>query len=189
MKTISTGSWGYTDNLVIKPAKDLLHVLIDIVSKNGVLLLNISPKSDGIIPENQQAALLKIGEWLGKYGEAIYDTRPWYTFGEGPTQQPEGDFKNHSDFKKVKYSEKDIRYTTQGKTIYAITLGIPEANQEIHLESFTSGKISGKLVIKSISVLGSEQPIQFQLKDDGLWFKTPEKIDDDMALVFKIETE
>lgn len=188
-ETISTGSWGYTDNLVIKPAKDLLHVLIDIVSKNGVLLLNISPKSDGTIPENQQEVLLKIGDWLGNYGEAIYGTRPWYTYGEGPTQQPEGDFKNHSDFKKVKYSEKDIRYTTNGKTIYAIALGIPEENQEIHLESFATGKISGNPGIKSISVLGSEQSIQFQLKDDGLWFKTPEKIDDTMAMVFKIEIE
>lgn len=188
-ETISTGSWGYTENLVIKPAKDLLHVLIDIVSKNGVLLLNISPKSDGKIPENQQEVLLKIGDWLGKYGEAIYNTHPWYTFGEGPTQQPEGDFKNHSDFKKVKYSEKDIRYTTHGNTIYAIMLGNPGANREILFESFASKNVPNNIRIKEVSLLGSEEKIKYELEDGGLLIKTPNNLVDDMAFVFKIETK
>ena len=188
-ETISTGSWCYTEDLVIKPAKDLLHVLIDIVSKNGTLLLNISPKSDGTIPENQKDVLLKIGDWLGKYGEAIYDTRPWYTYGEGPTQQPEGDFKNHSDFKKIKYNEKDIRYTTKGEIVYAITLGNPGTNQEILFESFATKNVPAKINIKNVSLLGSEEKIVYEMKDGGLWIKTPNKMADDMAFVFKIETK
>lgn len=122
-ETVSTGSWCYTEDLEIKPVADVLHVLIDIVSKNGVLLLNISPMANGTIPEDQQNLLLKMGEWLGKYGESVYGTRPWYTYGEGPTKEPEGNFKNHQEFLKIKYSAKDIRFTTKGKTIYAATLG------------------------------------------------------------------
>ena len=185
-ETISTGSWGYTDDLVIKPAKDILHVLIDIVSKNGVLLLNISPKSDGTIPQNQQDVLLKMGDWLGKYGDAIYGTRPWYTYGEGPTQQPKGDFKNHSDFKKVKYSAADIRYTTKGDTIYAITLGTPDAGKDILLKAFASSVLPEPMQVKKVSLLGGSDPVEYELKEDGLLIKAPENIDG-IAVVFKIE--
>jgi alpha-L-fucosidase len=136
-ETISKGSWCYTDNLQIKPAVDVLHVLIDIVSKNGVLLLNISPKADGTIPENQKNVLLTMGEWLDKYSESVYETPPWYTYGEGPTKEPEGHFRNREEFLKIKYSSKDIRYTTKGDVVYATFLGWPGANTEILLKSFS----------------------------------------------------
>ena len=87
----------------IKSARDHLHVLIDIVSKNGILLLNISPMADGTIPGDQQQVLLEMGTWLELYGEAIYKTRPWDTFGEGPTQEPEGSHPG-SAFNEIKYS-------------------------------------------------------------------------------------
>lgn len=185
-ETISTGSWGFTNDLVIKPAKDLIHVLVDIVSKNGVLLLNISPRSDGIIPDNQKDVLLKMGDWLSKYGEAIYDTRPWYTFGEGPTQQPEGDFENHSEFKNVKYGSADIRYTTKGEVVYAITLGQPEKNQEMLFKAFAPTNVPEPVKIKNVMMLGSDQPVEFEMKENGLFVKTPENRDE-ISVVFKIE--
>ena len=135
-ETVSTGSWCYTEDLKIKPAADVLHVLIDIVSKNGVLLLNISPKADGTIPDDQRGVLLAMGEWLEKYGEAIYASRPWYTFGEGPTKEPEGHFSNHKAFLKVKYSEKDVRYTTNYGNVYATILGWPGENKEVLFKAF-----------------------------------------------------
>ncbi|WP_159520268.1 alpha-L-fucosidase [Sunxiuqinia indica] len=187
-ETISTGSWGYTNDLVIKPAEDILHVLIDIVSKNGVLLLNISPKSDGVIPDNQKDVLLKMGDWLGKYGEAIYNTRPWYIFGEGPTLQPEGNFENHSDFKKVKYSAEDVRYTTTKNVIYAVTLGSPEPNKKIVFKAFSPSEVTRELKIKNIAIPGSSQIIEYEMKEDGLWVKTPDVMNE-MAVVFKIEIE
>ncbi len=188
-ETISTGSWCYTQNLEIKPAKDLIHVLIDIVSKNGVLLLNISPKSDGTIPENQKSVLLEMGDWLSSNGEAIYNTRPWFTFGEGPTQQPEGDFKNHSDFKHIKYSEKDIRYTCNGNSIYAITLGNPSALKKINLKAFAEANFDHKIAVKSVHLLGCDKTIDFELRGNGLWIILPETFDQDIAAVFKIVME
>jgi alpha-L-fucosidase len=186
-ETVSTGSWCYTENLQIKPAADMVHVLIDIVSKNGVLLLNISPKADGTIPQDQQDVLLKMGGWLGKYGEAIYETRPWYTFGEGPTIEPEGDFKNHREFLKVKYSADDLRYTTKGNTVYAMILGVPDQTKPLLMKAFSPSESGKELQIRNVSVLGSGQAVKWQLKDDGLHIEPGYPVLDEMAQVFKIE--
>ncbi len=189
-ETVSTGSWCYTQDLKIKPARDVLHVLIDIVSKNGVLLLNISPKADGSIPEDQKGVLTDIGAWLEKYGESIYETRPWYTYGEGPTKEPEGHFKNHSEFLKIKYSAADVRYTASrdGKTIYAAVLGIPANNALITLKSFAKGEMGKQPGIKSVSMLGVPESLQWEISDQGLNITTPASTpDESMAVVFKID--
>jgi len=186
-ETVSTGSWCFTDNLQIKPAADVLHVLIDIVSKNGVLLLNISPKADGTIPEDQQNVLLTMGEWLSKYGEAIYGTRPWYTFGEGPTKEPEGHFSNHREFLKVKYSAKDVRYSTKKNTVYATILGWPGNNTEFLFESFSKENWKNSKGVNNVLLLGCEKDIEYELTEKGLKVTTPEKAVDEMAIVFKIE--
>jgi len=122
--TISRGSWCYTRGLKIKSTEEVLHSLIDIVSKNGVLLLNISPKADGTIPENQRKVLLEIGAWLRTCGEAIYGTCPWKVFGEGPTRLERGGAFIRW---RGRYKPEDIRYTQtkDGKVLYAISLGWP----------------------------------------------------------------
>ncbi len=187
-ETVSTGSWCYTENLTIKPAADVLHVLIDIASKNGVLLLNISPKADGTITDGQKDVLLKLGEWLGKYGEAIYETRPWYTFGEGPTKEPEGHFRNHNEFLKIKYSNADVRYTTKGKDIYATVLGSPTPNKEVLFKAFAENSLPNPITINDVSVLGCSEKIKWDLCPGGLKVKVPSEEVDQMAVVFKIET-
>jgi alpha-L-fucosidase len=184
--TISDGSWCYTDNLGVKSSTDVLHMLIDIVSKNGVLLLNISPKADGTIPENQQTGLLEMGSWLEKYGEAIYDTEAWYTFGEGPTKEPKGHFSNNKAFHKLKYSSKDIRYTTKDYNIYAIVMGATLPNQEILLTSFSKKNIHDKVTIEEISILGSDENIEWSMNKKGLKVKAPSKVIDRMATVIKV---
>ena len=186
-ETVSTGSWCYTKDLKIKPSKDVLHVLIDIVSKNGVLLLNISPKADGTILEDQKQVLLDMGNWLGKYGESIYGTRPWYTFGEGPTKEPDGHFKNAKKFLKIKYSNKDIRYTTKGKNIYAIVLGTPEVDKVIRLNAFNKNQFSQE--IEKITLLDSDEAIEWTLTDEELQISVSKKVNDSMANVFKITTK
>jgi len=186
-ETVSTGSWCYTKDLKIKPAEDVLHVLIDIVSKNGVLLLNISPKADGTILEDQKNVLLDMGTWLNKYGESIYATRPWYTFGEGPTKEPNGHFKNAKKFLKIKYSNKDIRYTTKGNIIYAIVLGIPEVGKTMFLNAFHKKEFSKE--IEKVELLDTQEKIEWILNEDGLQITAPNKVIDTMATVYKISTK
>jgi len=187
-ETISKGSWCYTENLEIKGSADVLHVLIDIVSKNGILLLNVSPMSDGTIPENQKQVLVDLGAWLDAYGESIYDTRPWYTFGEGPTKEPEGHFDNHQEFLKIKYSWKDIRYTTKGDVIFATLLGWPGAGEVLVLNAFAEDNLSGSLEIASVSLMGCSDQIEWEVTQNGLSVLTPKEAPDEMAIVFKIET-
>jgi alpha-L-fucosidase len=186
-ETVSTGSWCYTENLQIKPAADVLHVLIDIVSKNGVLLLNISPMADGTIPEDQKNVLLTMGAWLDKYGESVYETRPWYTYGEGPTKEPEGHFSNHEEFLKIKYSASDVRYTTKENVIYATFLGKPANNQEVLLKSFSHGEWVNAREIKKVSLLGSDEEVEYEVLNEGLKVIVPDEPADDMAVVLKIE--
>jgi alpha-L-fucosidase len=122
--TISTGSWCYTTDLKIKPASQVLHDFIDAVSKNGHLLLNVSPKADGTIPQDQRDCLKAIGAWLRTNGEAIYGTRPWLEYGEGPNVlKKSGSFAGSVD-----YTARDVRYTQSrdGQTLYVITLGWPQ---------------------------------------------------------------
>ena len=105
-------TWSYTSNEKLKTSEQLVHTLIDIVSKNGSLLLNVSPRADGSISSGLQERLREIGAWLRVNGEAIYGTRPFKNFGEGPSKS--------SSAMVQAFTGKDVRYTTKGKTFYAI---------------------------------------------------------------------
>ncbi|MGL1885130.1 MAG: alpha-L-fucosidase [Reichenbachiella sp.] len=185
-ETVSTGSWCYTSDLKIKESKELIHILIDITSKNGVLLLNISPKADGSIPKDQKGVLLDFGKWLDVYGEAIYETRPWYTFGEGPTKEPEITSANRNAFLDLRYSNQDIRYTKKGNYIYAIQLGKPAEGDMLSLTAFSS-KDSGLGEIKSVVKLGSDEQVIWSMYDSGLSIESTTEDLNNVAQVYKIE--
>ncbi len=186
--TISTGSWCYTNNLKVKPAADVIHATVDTVSKNGIVLLNISPKADGSIPDDQRKTMLELGEWLETHAQAIYGTRPWITFGEGPTKEPTGGFKEHKKFLKLKYSAKDVRYTASkdGKLVFATLLGKPEAGSTVELKSFVDfdGKVAG------VAALPIDGGIDFERAETGtLSFTVPEGLPSEAANVFVIAVE
>jgi hypothetical protein len=183
--TISKGSWCYTQDLQIKSTREVLHVLIDIVSKNGQLLLNISPKADGTIPDDQRQVLLGMGAWLKRFGKAIYGTRPWLTYGEGPTQMEKG---GHFVRMKGDYGPQDIRYTRKGSTVYAIALGWPGENAQVVLASFAPDRLKGDLKVTGVSMLGGSKPVKYERRDTGLVLTTTSEKPDDLAVVFKIET-
>jgi alpha-L-fucosidase len=187
-ETISTGSWSFTKDLKVKSASEVLHVLIDITSKNGVLLLNVSPRSNGVIPESQKNVLLEIGAWLTEFGEAIYDTRTWYTFGEGPTKEPESNANNRDAFLKLRYSNKDVRYTRKHNAIYAIQMGQPVAGENLLLESFAGSVLPEALKITGVSLIGAETEVSWSIEEDGLKIKVPDVSFNEMANVYKIET-
>tara|TARA_R110000868_G_scaffold21640_7_gene89754 strand:+ start:35544 stop:37058 length:1515 start_codon:yes stop_codon:yes gene_type:complete len=184
-ETVSVGSWSYTDNLRLKKVDEIIHVLADVVSKNGALMLNVSPMANGIIPKNQQDILLTIGDWLQTNGEAIYGSRTWHVFGEGPTKQE----KSGMFLEKITYTPQDIRYTKKGNTVYAIVLGWPGNNTPITLSSFTTSILKNKMPkINKVSILGSEEEIPFKIDVNGLHLITPNYIIDQKAFVFKIAT-
>lgn len=184
-ETISFGSWSYTKGLRIKPVEYLVHELIDIVSKNGVLLLNVSPRYDGTIPDNQREVLHGIGDWLRQNGEGIYGTRPWYTFGEGPTVQPSGEFRNAGAFERLRYTNRDIRYTTKKNTVYAFVLGTVPEGEEILMTAFARGNVPEGMRVSKVVSLGSGKRVDWSLEEEGLKIKAPAPANE-VAEAFKV---
>ncbi len=135
--SISSSSWCYTVGIGYYTAQALLHALIDRVSKGGSMLLNIAPMADGTIPSGQQSILLGMGDWLGRFGEAVYGTRTWATFGEGPTQMGGGSFSGP-----LAGTAKDVRFTrSQDNTVlYATALGWQGSTMTI--TTLNSGQIN-----------------------------------------------
>ncbi len=187
--TISMGSWCYTEGLKIKPVSMVVHSLIDIVSKNGVLLLNISPMADGTIPENQKEVLTKMGEWLALNGEGIYSSRPWLTYGEGPTGFEEGHFGGMATTNV--YNSEDKRYTKSkdGKYVYAFVLSQPESDEVIQLQAFGEGEVAETVEVQSISLIGDKTEVDWSRNDNGIEIVPSNSFQTEIALVYKIHVK
>lgn len=185
--TISKVSWCYTRGMEIKSLPNVLHVFIDIVSKNGCLLLNLSPKADGTIPDDQREVLLGLGKWLDQNGEAIYGTRPFITYGEGPTHIEKG---GHF-LKQTNYTPQDIRYTRKGKMIYAIQLGMPKPGDEVVLRTFGKVSLAMDLLkrIDRVTLLGSEAEPKWTTGNSRLIITVPEELSNEVALVWRISLQ
>jgi alpha-L-fucosidase len=165
--SISVKSWGYVENDTFRSSDSLLQELIDVVSKNGCLLLNIGPKPDGAIPEQAQKILLEMGKWLSTNGEAIYGTRPWKIYGEGPTKVVSGAF---NDTATKPYSTEDIRFTAKGNVLYAIAMR-GSKNGEVVVRSL--GSVSDAPEFKTVEMLGSEAALKWSRAGDGLHIDVP----------------
>jgi alpha-L-fucosidase len=181
--SISNKSWGYIDNDTFKTPEFVVHQLVDIVSKNGNLLLNIGPRSDGTIPEEVQKVLREVGAWLKVNGDAIYGTRAWKVFGEGPTKVTEGSF---HDTDTQPFTAQDFRFTKKDSMLYAIELGWP-IDREAVIHSL-AGQV-GEAKIASVALLGSEAKIAFEQRDDGLHIHLPEQTPGKYAYSFRIQFE
>ncbi|WP_020528359.1 alpha-L-fucosidase [Flexithrix dorotheae] len=183
--SIGRNSWTYVKDWQNKPADELVDEFVDIVSKNGNLLLNVGPKADGTIPEDQQETLLNIGKWLKVNGEGIYGTRPWFFYGEGPTRSKLGD---HTEYNQKSMSQKDIRFTTRENFIYVFVMDWP--TEDIIVNSMASDIASLPDEIKHISLLGSDEKLSWEKSSNGLIIAAPKKsIESKYAYAFKIELE
>ena len=178
--SVSNKSWGYIKNDTFKSPEFVVHQLIDIVSKNGNLLLNIGPKPDGTIPDEVQRVLLDVGAWLKVNGEAIYGTRPWRTYGEGPTKVAAGAF---HDVETEHYTAQDFRFTTKAGALYAIGLGWPE-NGEALIRSLA--KAVGSEHVESVTLLGKTAKLLFEQRADGLHVQLPAPAPFSYAFVLRV---
>ena len=159
--SVSNASWGYIEHDTFKTPQSIVEQLVDIVSKNGNLLLNIGPRADGTIPDEVKAVLLAVGGWLKVNGEAIYGTRAWTTYGEGPTKVTGGAF---HDAEAKGYTGDDFRFTEKGGTVYAIEMGAAKDGRAvIHALAASAGRSK----VSSVTLLGTG-PVRFEQAADGL---------------------
>ena len=180
--SVSKNSWGYVENQDYKTVDSLVDDLVDIVSKNGALLLNIGPRPDGTIPEPEEEILLGIGRWLAVNGEAIYGTRPWRIFGEGPTQVVTGSF---SDTKRGAFTSRDIRFTTRDDTLYAIVLAWPD-NGTVTIKSLADDSGLVGRPIEKIELLGYPESLRWTRDAHGLTVEMPTQQPCDHAFALRI---
>lgn len=167
--SISDKSWGYIEHDTFKSPEFLIHQLIDIVSKNGNLLLNFGPRADGTIPDEVQATLREMGAWLKVNGEAIYGSSPWTTFGEGPTQIVAGAF-HDTDTKP--YTPLDFRFTVKGSTVYALGMSCPKDGKAT-IRSLGWAHEGNSLPIASVVLLGSTEKVTWTQTADALQVALP----------------
>lgn len=185
---VARNSWCYTENNSYKKASEIVCDLVDIVSKNGRLLLNIGPKADGTIPGEDRNILLDIGKWLKVNGEAIYGSQVWRFASEGPTKIQEGQF---ADGNEKNYTSKDIRFTVNNGYIYAAVLKYPE-NGEVTIENLKESNTSHLPlfygIIKDVEVLGFDEKPEFNRDEIGLHIKT-QNVKSEFPVVFKITAD
>ena len=194
--------WFWRADMEVRPVAELIAELADVVSKNGNLLLNFPPAPDGTFTPEQEKALLEMGRWLSVNGEAIYGTRPWQTYGEGPTEGLGPLFRE--GVPKTPYTSADIRFTlrpgsgqalrqssgqaSKGDALYAIVLAWPE-DRKVNIKSLAAGSALARREIKSVRLLGSDATIKWNRGADSLVIDLPAQKPCDHAYVLKIESQ
>ena len=182
------GDWHYNREVYeqnkYKTVMRVVHQLIDVVSKNGNLLLSIPMRGDGTIDELEVRFLEGLADWMEINGEAIFATRPWKIYGEGPTIIKSGMFNEG----KTKFVPDDIRFTLKGDILYAFIMGWPEKSDVvIKCLASTSPELQGRK-IKDLSMLGHDGDIIWSQDEQGLMIKLPDEAPCEHAVTIKIVT-
>jgi alpha-L-fucosidase len=176
--SISPDSWGYAEGDTYKSPDEIVQLMADVVSKNGDLLLNIGPKADGTIPDQARHILLSIGDWMHANGEAIYGTRPWHRYGEGPTQVVAGTM---DDTKTKPYTAEDFRFTTKDGHLYALEMAWPATRRAvIH-------SIDASMKVKTVTMLATQKSVPFTQQADGLHLDLPTQPTGVSVYAYRIE--
>ncbi len=185
------GSWHYEQGIYdqnrYKSAQQVISMLIDVVSKNGNLLLSVPVRADGTIDDKEIAILADIKEWMDVNGAAIYGTRPWKIFGEGPLAEASNPLNAQGFNENNNYSEADIRFVQRNDTVFAFTMRYPEEKTCIIKSLGTvSEHCDGK--VKSVTMSGFG-PVEFTQDAEGLVIHLPEKKVNKLAAAFALEIE
>jgi alpha-L-fucosidase len=187
------GDWHYDraifENHKYKTAATVIPMLADIVSKNGNLMLSVPMRGDGSIDSDERKIVGDIGAWLKVNGEAIYATRPWNHFGEGPSTQSaeKGQFDGQRDTFTTPFTARDIRFTQSkdGKTVYAIVLSVP-ADGKVTIQSLAEKSADWPEKVGSVRLLGAGEKLKFLRDENGLHVTLPDKKPSEIAVVLKI---
>jgi alpha-L-fucosidase len=160
-------------------------MLADIVSKNGNLLLNIPVRGDGTIDDKEEVVLKGIAGWMDVNRECIFDTRPWKVFGEGPASEgPVRKVGNFNEGKGKPFTGEDVRFTSKNGMLYIITLGVPKSDLNIKSLGATAKLLD--YPISDLTLLGSNEKLHWSQTTDALTIQVPQKIPNDIAIVFRI---
>ena len=178
----SIGDWFWTNGDNYKSTDTVIHTLVDIVSKNGNLLLNVPPRADGTLDDRAIEMLKQIGVWLKFNGEAIYGTRYWEVYGEGPTRGRSGNFQ---EMQKSEYTGKDIRFTKKGNILYAILLGWPGDGATLDIASL--GRFDTDAEFRKVGLIGHSGDLDWERDNESMHVKLPSERPCDYAVVLKIE--
>jgi alpha-L-fucosidase len=186
------GNWHYDrrvyDHKGYKSAKTVIQILADVVSKNGNLLLNVPVRGDGTIDEQELAVVEEIGRWMKVNSEAIYATRPWTIFGEGPAIASAVPLsaQGFNEGKGKPLDFEDFRFTTKGNTLFALFFGWPDSKQVV-VKSLASGspQAAGRK-ISDVGLLGHEGKLEWSEGAEGLLVKLPGVLPCENAFVLKI---
>ena len=181
---ISYKSWSHIEDDELKSVTTIVHDLVDIVSKNGNLLLNVGPKSDGTIAEGGVDILLGLGAWLDVNGEAIYGTRNWHIYGEGEAKVAVGHITERQN---EPFTAADIRFTTKGDVLYAIVPQWP--GTEVTIKSLATGSVVNAGMISQVSMLGAEGALAWSQDEAGLTVAMPAERPCEHAYTLKIVLE
>jgi alpha-L-fucosidase len=184
------GQWHYSREVFetksYKSAALVVHTLCNIVSKNGNLLLSVPLRGDGTIDSEERKIVEGIADWMSRFSDAIYDTRPWRVAGEGPTQVAASDIGGEG--KQKPYTAADIRFTAKKGALYAITLGRPDS-ETVTIASLAIGGKYAAGQIKRVEVLGAQKPLTFTRDDKGLHISLPRALSHDIGVAFKITSD
>lgn len=172
------GDWYYKAGIKYKTARSVVHMLADIVSKNGNLLLNLPPRADGTLDADEEKFLADFSPWMKVNGEAIYATRPWKRFGEGPTKTSGGYF---GETKPAAYTAADFRFTSKGRIVYAMCLAVPE--KEMVIGSLASEKVA------RVEILGVAGPAKWRRAPQGMVVEMPATKPCEYAITAKLTIE
>jgi len=184
------GNWHYDRGVYnrrgYKNAGTVIHMLADIISKNGNLLLNIPVRSDGTIDEQEREVVEGIAAWMRINSEAVYDTRPWKVFGEGPSLAESVPLSGpgFNEGRAKPYSAADVRFTAKGNTLYAILLGAPTEKVELRALGLES-KYSAP--VEQVELLGRDASVNWNQAADALVIDPSNDWPSRRAVVYKIK--
>lgn len=187
------GHWHYHkptyDNNAYKSAKTVIHMLTEIISKNGNMLLSVPMRGDGTIDDKEEAILNGIADWMDKNKEGVFDTRPWTVFGEGPVAESPNPLtvQGFNEGKNKPYTAEDIRFVTKGDVLYAHVMAWPE-NDKVIIKSLAAGNPLYPQSIRDVSLLGTDAKVSFKRTAEGLIINLPSEVKpNEISFVLKIK--